>query len=111
MDLIPFNLTTFTISNLKPIVYKYSYFCDTTNANLIEPWVLHLFDCNGIEIGDISFYLPFKTNSPEEDSEFNDDVNFLYTQIIYGCIWWLEECSDYINSDLFYMHINKIKSI
>jgi len=37
MDLIPFNLTTFTISNLKPIVYKYSYFCDTTNANLIEP--------------------------------------------------------------------------
>jgi hypothetical protein len=85
-DLIPFNLDSFNLFDLKPIVYKYCDFVsDITNVNLIKPWILHIFDCNGVEIGEIPFYLPYNTNCPEENSELNDNVNFIYNQIIAGC--------------------------
>lgn len=116
MDFIPFNLDSFNISDLKPIVYKYCYFeSNIINDNLIQPWILHIFDCNGVEIGEIPFNLPYNTNSPVEYSELNNCVNFIYNQIIAGCTWWLEECSDYINSyknsNIFFININKIESM
>ena len=116
LNFIPFNIDSFNLSELKHIVYKYCHFeSDITNNNLIQPWILHIIDCNGVEIREIPFYLPYNTNSPEKDSELNDYIFFIYDQIIDGCTWWLEEYSDYINSDInsniFYIKINKRESM
>lgn len=118
INFIPFNLDSFNLSKLKHIVYKNCHFeSDITNNNIIQPWILHIFDCNGLEIREIPFHLPYNTNSPEEeDPELNDCLYFIYDQIIDGCICWLEEYSlDYINSNInfniFYIHINKTESM
>lgn len=117
MDFIPFKLDSFNLSDLKSILYKYYYFENNPDVNidLIQPWIMHIFDCNRVEIGEIPFILPYDTNSPEEDSELNDFINFIYNQIITGCTWWSEESSDYLssykNSKIFYININKIESI
>lgn len=116
MDFIPFNVDSFNLSDLKPILYKYCYFeSNIINNNIIQPWILHILDCNGDEIGEIPFILPYNTNSPEEDSELNDSINFIYNQIIAGCRWCLQECShhlnSYKNSNIFFININKIESM
>jgi len=115
LNFIPFNLEYFKLSELKHIVCKYCHFeNDITNKNIIQPWIIHIFDCYGIEIGEIPFYLPYNANLPEKDSELIDYVNLIYDEIIDGCTWWLEECSDYINTDInynvFYININRTES-
>lgn len=103
MDLIPFDLKSFSLPDWKSILSKY-----TSSDTLISLYLLHIFDCNGANIGHIEFLFPFKTNSPEEHLEFEIYVNHFYNQIIEGCTWWSNEFPDLLpDSDLFFMHINK----
>jgi len=81
--LISFNLKSFSLSDFKFILQKYSY--SNPSDTLISPYFLHLFDSNKDYIGYLEFKLVFNTSSAEDDPEYELGVHLLYYFIIKAC--------------------------
>jgi hypothetical protein len=77
-NLIPIHLKSFSLSDLYPIMFKYSHWL---YGNLFTKY-LHIYDSNGIHIGHIEFNL---SSLSKDDIEYHNSINFLYGQIIEGC--------------------------
>ena len=111
-DLISFNVDSFSPADFKSIILKSNYFnSDRRNGNLIEPWLIQILDCNRVEIGLISFHIPYNNNCTEKAWEFKAEINSIYNTIIFICELCLEGSSQIIYSNEFYMHINKLENI
>jgi hypothetical protein len=86
IDLLPFNLKSFSLKDFKAIMQKYSYFNSNTSSDkLITPYFLHIFDSNKDYIGYLEFKLAFVTPSAEDDPKYELGVHLIKYYMLKTC--------------------------
>jgi hypothetical protein len=105
--LIPFSLKSFSLSDFKSIIQKYSHFNNNTSSNtLISPSFLHIFDSNKDYVGYLEFKLAFDTPSGEDDSEYELGVHLLKHYMVKACSIRSNKFAFFLPDPyLFYIHI------
>lgn len=112
INLIPFNLKSFSLSDFKSIMQKYSYFNSNRRSDtLIRPYFLHIFDSNKDYIGYLEFKLAFNTPSAEDDPEYELGIHLLKHFMMKTCNIRSKKLAFLLpNPYIFYMYItNKNK--
>jgi len=88
-NLIPFNTKYFTVEDFRCIMLKYSYFNNNTwSDRLINPYYVHIFDCNKDYIGYFKIQLTFNTPLAENDPEYVLGLHLFHHYLIKTCNIW-----------------------
>lgn len=102
-NLIPFSLDSFSLSDFKAIILKYSHRPSDSINPFITKKALHILDCDEIPVGCIFFSLPYKG---ENDIDHHYCVNNFYDLLIETSKNWSKEFGhELFDPYLFYMKI------
>jgi hypothetical protein len=99
-------LNEFTLSYFNSFIKP--YIKSDKVDKLYPPYLLYIFDCEGVHIGYVSFSFPYSGNRVEDDPNYEECVAALYNQVLEACRTCREFFDDSLSdSNIWYLQVTR----